>query len=145
MLIQGLLLRTSLALLGNGRGGGHGHIAFSSHWKGKGWWSWPYRAFFSKALLYCWEREGYIARTHCILGCSLLSSCHVVSCNFMVTQSLFLKSFKTFKTFRAEAQAQAWNQAWPGPRLRPKLGPKQKFYKVLKMHSAWTEEDFSNL
>ena len=32
----------------------------SSLWKGKGWWSWPYRAFFSKALLFCWEREGVV-------------------------------------------------------------------------------------
>ena len=42
------------ALLEKGRGNGHGHTQLSSKelsssfWKGKGWWSWSYRAFFQK-------------------------------------------------------------------------------------------------
>ena len=62
-------------------------------------------------------------------------SCHGMSCNFMVIQSLFLKSLQTFKPFRADAQAQAWNQAWPGPRSSsPGLGPSKSFqsFKSLK-------------
>ena len=66
MVAHSLPLRSCPPLLGKGRGGDHGHTELSFQklssfaGKGKGWWSWPYRAFFSKALLLCWEREGVV-------------------------------------------------------------------------------------
>merc|ERR1712061_626036 len=55
MVIHSLPVRSSPPLLGNGRDDGRGHTQPPSKLppssrKGKGWWSWPYRAFFSKAL-----------------------------------------------------------------------------------------------
>ena len=66
MVAHSLPLRSCPPLLGKGRDDGHGHTEPSFQrlssfaGKGKGWWSWPYRAFFSKALLFCWEREGVV-------------------------------------------------------------------------------------
>ena len=61
MVIQSILLRISLPLLGKGRGGGHGHTEpssekFSSSGKGEEWWPWSHTTFFSKALFLFWEK-----------------------------------------------------------------------------------------
>ena len=59
------LIHRSSPPSGKGRDGGHGHTQpsfgelSSSFWNGREWWSWSYRAFFSKALL-GWEREGMV-------------------------------------------------------------------------------------
>ena len=68
MVIHSLPLRSSPPLLGNGRDAGHGHTQppskklSTSSWKGKGWWSWPYRAVFQKLSSSTGKGKGFLTK-----------------------------------------------------------------------------------